>query len=270
MPHINETMLVGVGGVGSALLQPLAALLANDPDCYNEPDRNGVPTRPKLTIVDGDDYEEKNLRNQCITPQDVGTNKAEHAATVVSGLVDVSAWARYLAGPLEIQSWLVTQRARQQKRIDAGVFGGVALIIIPVDNDHCRNYVYRALEEVPNVSVLVIDPSNGAGDDAECVDVVTYLRVYNGQDLIEPWPSPLVKFVQLQNPPGRAPHVGCAEKAEALPQLRTSNMMAAMLSYACVEMFLTEQGMPEGYIGSSRTMEVRPCGSRLPTAEEMK
>jgi hypothetical protein len=276
MSHINETMLIGVGGVGSHLLQPLAALLASDPNCHNFDPDSDTPekrqnTKPKMVIVDGDKYEEKNLRNQCITPADVGTNKAEYAATLVSGLVQVDPWAEYIEGPLAIQSWLVGIRAKQKLREDAGLFGGVALIIIPVDNDHCRSYVYKALLECPNVSVLVVDPSNGAGDDADVVDVVTYLRVYQPEtgESIEPWPSPLVKYAQLQDPQGRPSFLGCGVKVESQPQLRTSNMLAATLTYDCVERFLNERGMVEGWMYSD-ARGLCQIGSALPTAAQVE
>ena len=240
MPKITGTMMIGVGGVGSALLQPLAALMANDPDFYGEADHKGVLEKPKLWLVDGDSYEEKNLRNQCITPQDVGMNKADWAATLVSGLVDPVVWDEYIEGPLTIQSWLINQRAEQDKREQAGVFGGFAVIIIPVDNDHCRNFVYKALDESPNVNVLVIDPANGAGDDADHVDCSTYMRVYNPEDdqSFEMWPSPLLKYPQLQKPKGRNPKTGCAEKAESQPQLRTANMRAALYTYEALELVI--------------------------------
>jgi hypothetical protein len=264
--YVNGTMLIGVGGVGSALLQPLAALLANDPDCCDIEKRK----KPVLTIVDGDTYEEKNLLNQCIQVSDVGEKKAIVAGCMVAGMVDVEIWDDYLSGTAELSGWLMNHYAEQEARHKAGVHPGVVIIIVPVDNDHCRKYVYDALLAVPRVSVLVIDPSNGAGDDADCVDVVTYLRVwdYEAEDCIEPWMSPLLKYKQLQKPKGRPSHVGCGEKAASLPQLRTSNMMAATLTYDCLERFMKERGLPEGYAYNDEH-GLRQVGSRLPTAAEM-
>lgn len=267
--HINGTMVIGVGGVGTALIQPLAALLANDPDCQRwEGDK---PLKPRVTIVDGDVYEDKNLRNQCITPADVGMNKAEWACTLISGLVEAEAWSEYIEGTSAIESWLVSRRSDQERRSSAGSQPGVALIIIPVDNDHCRNWVYNAIEAVPRTNVLVIDPSNGAGDDADEVDVVTYLRVWDTdmEAVVEAWPSPLLKFEQLAKPTGRNPKAGCHEKAESQPQLRTSNMRAALYCYDAVERFLKERGMPEGYRYDDEHGE-RVVGSRLPTAADME
>lgn len=272
MSHINESMVIGLGGVGSAFIGPYAALLANDPNCQGPEDDKGVPMKPRVLLVDGDSYEEKNLRNQDISPQDVGQNKADVAATRISGMVDADVWTRYITGPLEIQSWLVSQRSKQDERINAGLFGGVAVIVLAVDNDHCRNYIYRALEEVPKVSVLIIDPANGSGADATDVDVVTYLRVYDGEETLEVWPSPFHKYKQLQKPKGIPQHeaADCAIKARTEPQLRTANMMAALLAYDCLRRWLEEDGMVEGYHADVGKWTVGQIGSRLPTATELE
>lgn len=271
MTHINESMVIGLGGVGSAFIGPYAALLAADPNCSPGTDDRGKLRKPRILLVDGDSYEEKNLRNQEIRPQDVGMNKAEVAAMRISGMVDVDAWTRYITGPLEIQSWLVTQRTKQQERLDAGLFSGVAVIVLAVDNDHCRNYIYRALDEVPLVSVLVIDPANGAGADAADVDVVTYLRVNDGEEVYEAWPSPFVKYAQLKKPKGVPQHEAhdCNVKAVAEPQLRTANMMAALLAYECARCWLDESGMVEGYHADVNKWNIAQIGSRLPTADEI-
>lgn len=269
MPHVTGTMLVGMGAVGSHLIGPLAALLANDPNCCPIGD-NGKAEPPPVVLIDGDEFEEKNLRNQCISTQDVGMNKADWAATLVAGLVDADPWPRFITGPLEVQSWLVSQRSKQAAREEAGLFGGVAIIVIPVDNDHARWCVYKALDECPNTNVLVVDPSNGAGEDADEVDIVTYLRVYDPSldQCMEPWPSPMVKFAQLRNP-GPPPKRGtCAEAVVSEPQLRTSNMLAATLTYDCIERFLNERGMPEGYAYSDEHL-LRRVGDALATQAQM-
>ncbi len=231
----TRTMLVGVGGVGSALLQPLAALLADQWRAYKGSD---TPTKPLLTIVDGDVYEEKNLRNQCIHATDVGKNKAEVAAKMVDGLCEVEAWAEYLTGPVAVQSWL--QEAEGED---------LCLIVMAVDNDHCRKWIYEAVSSTLGRNVLVVDPSNGAGKDADAVDCVTWLRLWNPdtQQPVEPWLSPMVKYKQLRNPRGRNPNGGCAQKVASEPQLRTSNMRAALFCYDAIEKFCSDTCMWEEY-----------------------
>jgi len=240
-------MVVGLGGVGSALVQPLAALLAHQQSRAGRPS----PRQTPLILVDGDDYEEKNLRNQLCFPLELGQNKAAVQAGLVDGVVKAQAWKHYLAGHLEIESWLTSQRYEQALRADKG--HEIALIVLAVDNDHCRQYVYQAAENSPFTNVFIVDAANGAGEDADEINVDTYFRARHPLDGSQiPWLSPLVKYRQLQDPAGRPAHVGCAVQAESQPQLRTSNMLAATLAYDLCERLVTNRGIHEGYAYSDK------------------
>lgn len=57
----NKIYIIGAGGVGS-WLTPAVCLLASDPQL--------------VTVIDGDDLEEKNLNRQLFDEEDIGRNKA--------------------------------------------------------------------------------------------------------------------------------------------------------------------------------------------------
>ncbi|MFL5754766.1 MAG: ThiF family adenylyltransferase, partial [Chloroflexota bacterium] len=67
----DRVVLIGCGGIGSQLLDPLCRYLAHRPE-----------PRPLLVLVDGDAFEARNLSRQACTRRDLGTNKAEALARV--------------------------------------------------------------------------------------------------------------------------------------------------------------------------------------------
>jgi molybdopterin/thiamine biosynthesis adenylyltransferase len=67
----ERVILIGCGGIGSQLLDPLCRYLAHRPE-----------PRPLLVLVDGDAFEASNLNRQACTRRDLGTNKAEALARV--------------------------------------------------------------------------------------------------------------------------------------------------------------------------------------------
>jgi molybdopterin/thiamine biosynthesis adenylyltransferase len=64
MPTYNPILIVGLGGIGSHLAEPLARYLA----VMSEP--------PTLVLIDGDSYTRGNLSRQRVSARDIGTNKA--------------------------------------------------------------------------------------------------------------------------------------------------------------------------------------------------
>jgi hypothetical protein len=67
----ERVVLIGCGGIGNQLLDPLCRYLAHRPE-----------PRPLLVLVDGDVFEASNLNRQACSRSDLGTNKAEALARV--------------------------------------------------------------------------------------------------------------------------------------------------------------------------------------------
>ena len=69
MPAYNPVIVVGLGGIGSHLVEPLARFLS----CHAEP--------PALILIDGDTYSRNNQSRQRAETSELGANKASvHAA----------------------------------------------------------------------------------------------------------------------------------------------------------------------------------------------
>ena len=77
----KHVFVIGAGGIGSNLMEPLARVLAYHPDGTKN-----------MTIVDGDVYEEKNQIRQLFDAEYVGSNKAEALATRIK---EVCGFANY-------------------------------------------------------------------------------------------------------------------------------------------------------------------------------
>ena len=67
----ERVVLIGCGGIGSQLLDPLCRYLAHRPE-----------PRLLLVLVDGDSFEAGNLNRQACSRRDLGTNKAEALARI--------------------------------------------------------------------------------------------------------------------------------------------------------------------------------------------
>lgn len=83
----TKIVIVGLGGIGSHLVEPLARFLAPQPD------------PPQLVLVDGDTFSRSNLKRQRATEHDLGQNKAcVHAHRLLSEFpaLTVTACEQYL------------------------------------------------------------------------------------------------------------------------------------------------------------------------------
>ncbi len=87
-------IIIGLGGIGSALVEPLARYL----------NYNGGPK--ELTLVDGDSYEKRNLERQKAAIEDLDRNKAEvHAVRLRSTFKGLTvAWHGEYATAANIRS----------------------------------------------------------------------------------------------------------------------------------------------------------------------
>ena len=210
----NNVHVVGVGGTGSILLEPLIKLLTYHP--------NGTTN---INIWDKDVYEESNLVRQLFDPQYLGMNKAEAAVlryqSICPGLVahtefltDSTLYSNLKAFPL----------------LDS------QLIILAVDNDPTRNAIVKLLNSYDSsLDFALVLPGNGYYT-ASCL---VYTRV-NGVFLM---PSPLDTSTNIGNPSGAMPG-SCGYEAVSSPQLIGSNFASANITLNYVYKLLEDETMP--------------------------
>lgn len=203
----DTVILVGLGGTGSHLADPLTRLLMFHP--------NGTS---RILFVDGDDFEAGNAERQLFPAQLEGQNKARAIARHL-GHANVMTHAGYINGD-NLLGLLEQQRNP-----------GTVLVVTAVDNDATRKSLIEALHSSEH-DFVVVNPGNG---------LTTAMLSVHGRLQDKPMGSnPLQVYSNLAEPddsiPGR-----CAEKTPGTPQLLVANATAAAMALWAV-WGLLEQG----------------------------
>jgi len=211
----NHIIIVGCGGTGSYVIPSIARLL------YTL-----RPREVRLTLIDADVVEEKNIIRQNFSPGDVGKNKAEALAARYSGAfgLNIATRDKYLETEEDIQDLFNSAP------------GGV-LVISCVDNIRTRLSISNAVARSrTDKTVYWID----TGNEEESGQVVLAANIknnllagtirpiaqgeaFNLPDIFDIYPelkerAKLAKFTS---------QLSCAEMAESAPQYGFVNHNAA-------------------------------------------
>jgi hypothetical protein len=195
-------VLVGCGGTGSILAEPLARLLA-----YH---KNG--TR-QMVLMDGDKFEKKNLVRQLFSPKLVGKNKAEVIANRLEGISNVKVVPSYINKTSFVAEMMSLPEPSKM----------VPLVITAVDNHASRKAIIEGLDDMPLQDFACLIPGNELASGR----VSVYLK-YKGQVVTG---HPLELYPEIKDPTDKIPG-GCAKQAPSTPQLISANMGAAL---TCLE-----------------------------------
>ncbi len=191
---MKKIKVVGAGGIGSWLLQPLALYLN-----YSGGDEDVV-----LTVIDGDRYEPRNRDRQLF---DRIGNKAEVAAERLKKEfpeISIRAYGEFVA-PDSIEYLLEDGDT----------------ILLCVDNHKTRKLVSDFCRDLD--SVVLISGGNEYTDGN--------IQVYVRKDRVD-MTLPLANrfHPEIQRPKDRSPHeVGCGEQVAAEPQIIPTNFTIAAL-----------------------------------------
>lgn len=224
---ITSAVLVGLGGTGSHLVEPLARLLT-----YH---RNGIRGHSHgLMLVDGDKYETKNGERQLGAVD--GANKAALHCARLKSTVD---GATFFAVPSYVD------RGTFESLILGGIPGvkdGTLAVVLAVDNHATRKAILEALHAANLPRLLVLSP----GNDLQHGQVLVWAR-HDGVDLT-PYPlsrTPLGDplYPELASPSDRIPG-GCAALAPSTPQLLMANAYASTVCLGLVTAWLDDRPLP--------------------------
>lgn len=198
----THTVLVGCGGTGSILAEPLARLMA-----YHE---NGAK---ETILIDGDKFEKKNLARQLFDPKYVGKNKAQVMAMRLKGITKT-----------RVIPTFINQESFVAEMVSIEDFTkGTPLVITAVDNHASRRAIIAALDELPNENFACLLP----GNELATGRVSVYLR-YKGKAATA---HPFDKYPEIKQPEDKIPG-GCQKEAPSTPQLISANMGSALV---CME-----------------------------------
>lgn len=203
--------VVGVGGTGSILLEPLIRLLT-----YHQ-----SGTR-RIVLHDGDHFEESNSVRQLFDPRFVGENKATAAALRYQSICPyLVAYPEYL-----------TYDKFSQNLADH--FTRSVLVILTVDRDKVRHNIIRALDDSDADFACVLP-----GNEFRTASCVIHQRVAGKYR----FPHPFDTVSNYRDPEDTEPGA-CGEVAVSSPQLICANFTSAAITLDVVYSLLEDEPLP--------------------------
>lgn len=193
MSETRRIKVIGLGGIGTYLVEPLCRYLSH------------TPGHSDVTLVDGDTYEDRNRERQCFS--DIG-NKAVVSQTT---LRDKFPKVHFKAKGEYVTEDNVVSTLREGD-----------IVFLCVDNHATRKVVSDRCEELDNVTLI------SGGNDYTDGNVIYYSRK-DGKDVTVP---PTKLYPKIASPddanPGEArARSGCEAQVSAAPQLLFTNLALA-------------------------------------------
>lgn len=208
---ISQVFLIGLGGTGSLLAEPLTRLIAFH--------KNALEAG--IMFLDGDQYSEENKERQIFSEEAVGRYKAKHTYDRLRFLKKgkITNWITYVNGEKILA--LIEQVKRE----------GVVLVIATVDNHDSRKSIIEGLKNCEK-SWLFISPGNNLSKGQ-----VSIYGIINNREI---GTNPLLLYPDMNNPTDRIPKMykSCVEEAVSEPQLIGTNLLAATSVFTIVSNLL--------------------------------
>ncbi len=201
MKKTRKIKVIGAGGIGCYLVEPLSRYLSHSED------------QIEITVIDGDIYEERNRERQRFTGCN---NKAEETIS------------QYREEFPKIHF-----RSKSEYITDDNVITNIRendTVMLCVDNHATRKLVSDRCAELENITLI------SGGNDYTDGNVICYIRK-DGKDVTK---SPTDLYPKIANPedknPGDVVNVersGCQQQVAAQPQLLFTNLAIASTMLNC-------------------------------------
>lgn len=194
MKQTVKIKVIGAGGIGSHLIEPLARYLGHKDDLA------------EITVIDGDRFEARNKERQRMTALE---NKAENTVA-----------------PLKNEFPKIHFRAKAEYITEDNVITNIRegdVIFLGVDNHATRKLISDRCEELDNVTLI-------SGGNEYTDGNVIYYRRKDGRDLNKSLTALYPKIAKPEDKnPGEVSTVrqGCEVQVTANPQLLFTNLAIA-------------------------------------------
>lgn len=229
----HTAVLVGAGGIGSILIEPLTRLLMHH--------NNGTN---KIFVVDGDVYEPHNATRQLFYPEYLGFNKAIATANRLSFAPNIIAIPRYIDSDL-------MHTLMQKINLYAGE--GVLLFIAAVDRHASRKVIIDGLSTYSQNYVLIM-PSN----EYETTQTSVHIHLNGNAKTVHPFE----RYPDIANPRDSLPN-SCGDQTPSFPQLIAANSMAALTALLVVNSLLDDRPVPDESVGNIWRFVCKPSSQML-------
>lgn len=213
----DKIFVIGTGGTGGYLIPPLVKTLNFHPST-----KDGL-----IYIIDGDEFEERNLTRQMMTPSHVGQNKAE----AMVEMCEAMGFNNTISVPEYIDTQGIIPYLNESER---------PLVIVAVDNAASRHAVITAIELEcgEDKDFFFITPGNSDGLEEVRGQALWFGRI-NGNAF---GMNPKLGYEEIRNPQDQIPTAGsCARLQESRPQLIAANFAAASHTLNVIQDLLDEK-----------------------------
>lgn len=248
MAKIDRVYLIGCGGTGTLVAEPLAKLLT-----YH---KNGTQD---ITLIDGDRFDTLtrinkneasleatgnniatgNITRQLFDPKYCGFNKAEATKLRLHYMPHIKDVPEYINRD-SFSEILLQDSGRDYTN----------LVISAVDNEATRNEIINTLDEI-SINFIYLNPGNSLD--------TAHLSVWSKINNVYTFSNPLLRYENLRRPsdtiPGR-----CSVMEASTPQLISANFAAAQLVLITVQNILDNVPVYEEVNTNIRTLKTRPLG----------
>lgn len=204
----RKIKVIGAGGIGSHLIEPLARYLSYGDD-YVE-----------ITVIDGDKFEDRNRQRQRF---EACSNKADETVTLLRKQFPK---VYFRSKPEYVTKDNVIMNIREDD-----------CVFLCVDNHAARKVVSDRCQELDNVVLI------SGGNDYTDGNIAIYVRK-NGKDVSRPLTA---LYKSIANPTDKNPgdftaqdRAGCEQEAQTHPQLLFMNLAVASAMLNCY--YAHEQG----------------------------
>lgn len=208
MKKTRKIKVIGAGGIGGHLVEPLSRYLSYSEDTC------------EITVIDGDKFEERNKERQRFT--ELG-NKADHTVA-----------------KLKEEFPKIHFRSKGEYLTDDNIISTIRegdVVFMCVDNHSTRKLVSDRCQELDNVTLI------SGGNDYTDGNVIIYIRE-NGKNVTK---SLTDLYDKIANPQDKNPgkltdqeRMGCQQEAQTNPQLLFTNLAVASHMLNCY--YSVEQG----------------------------
>jgi hypothetical protein len=216
----DKVFFIGAGGTGSMLLPVIIRSI-----CHNEKTKDA-----SFTIIDGDDFESKNMSRQFMIPDWEGKNKATSMLMLCQymGFNNVTAIEDFV----DKESFI--------SLLDESL---CPLIIATVDNNPTRCAILTAIEEVCETKDFFFCTPGNSDVTQDPKGQVMWWGQINGQKYGQ---NPKEYDPDIRNPQEQLPRKGsCMLHQESHPQLISVNFSAANHTLSLIQELLDEQLNPK-------------------------
>lgn len=227
-------LLVGCGGTGSQLIPFLMQLCNNVSNRINS-----------ITLIDGDDFENKNILNQRCLPDEVGENKAEALCERYSYIYDklnITYYSEYIKSLDDL-----LKLSRYSKYSNKNNTSSINILISCVDRNSSRKifHEYFKLSKNEGYNLVYIDAGNG---DKERVGQVITGYTCNKEVYSRPVASYFPEILEDKEDLNELINENCTQVISQNPQNIATNVMSATIIFSIVTNIISFGKIEKGVV----------------------